>query len=491
MTDRESSWALAPERGLDQLEREEPNEWDGIYNEVPTFEPDLMSSPELRTRARSSGYGKSVPVVKRVVLEPNDLRPWEEVPTFKPELQESPIRKSAPSSNYGRAIPTRKEVAPEIPKFKPEIQRSPSAQRQFSTVKSSGYGRVSAAVSRPSSAPSLKFRPQMPKSKLRQSVKSSGYGRVLPDAKRPSSAPRRSNSMDTSTTPSKFVPRYSLLMDRSDKEAAEDAKNKETEEGEFVLDGLSSVNSRSKLELSFGLPPNHTPSPKQKALRDSASSSKYGLASPPVAPRQYKERGPVDFSFDKSSSVLDQPLEPFATKTPLADKVRSSQYGKAPPPRGEKPAPKQPEPRWSLTFKGEVPRDPPAAPRNQLTEKVASHGYGQVSPEKGPRFEMEVPPLWIPSNNPRVKLSEPTPVPRSRLNDSVRSHYGTDYDPTSLYAFNGEDEFDDEAEEGIDGPFVQEGEEHAQENGDEVVVDEGDEEEQEEEEEEQEEFEEY
>eukprot|EP00043_Microstomoeca_roanoka_P018981 m.207897 g.207897 ORF g.207897 m.207897 type:complete len:471 (+) comp16921_c1_seq3:409-1821(+) len=447
MTDRESSWALAPERGIDKLEKEEPNEWDGIYHEVPTFEPDLMSNSALRERAQSSKYGKSIPVVKRVVLDPNDLRPWEEVPTFKPQLEQSPLRETAKSSSYGKVIPVRVEKPPETPTFKPEIKRTNSATKMLVSAKSSAYGRVLASPIRPSSAPSLSFRPDMPKSRLRSTVKSSGYGRVLPDTKRPNSAstPRRSNSgMDTSSTPTKFVPRYSLLLDRSDKDKKEEELD---DKPQFVLDGMATTTSRSKLELSFGLPATHTPSPKQRTMRDSASSSKYGIASPPVAPRPTKDQPAVPhFKFDKGFSVLDQPLEPFATKTPLAEKVQSSKYGVADPPRGEKPAPKQPEPRWSLTLKGEFPNNPPPAPHNPLTDKVASHGYGHVSPEKGPRYAIESKPLWIPSNNPRVKLNEPVPVPRSKLNDSVRSHYGSDYNPVALYSFNGEDEFDDEAE---------------------------------------------
>ena len=269
MQDRESSWALAPERGIERLEREEPNEWDGIYHEVPTFEPDLISSPEARARARSSKYGSQVPVVRRVVLEDNDLRPWEETPTFKPQLVDSPLRKQAQSSKYGKALPMRKEVAPEQPKFKPEIKRPPSAQRQYEQVKSSGYGRVPASPGsgRPSSAPQLAFRPKLPKSKLRQSVKSSGYGRVTPESKRAHAGRRRSDGFDTSADRRPYVPRYSLLTDRSDQEAAEKEKEREREEPQFVLDGVQSFNSRSKLELAFGLPANHTPSPKQKSVK--------------------------------------------------------------------------------------------------------------------------------------------------------------------------------------------------------------------------------
>ena len=171
-------------------------------------------------------------------------------------------------------------------------------------------------------------------------------------------------------------------------------------------------------------------------MRSSASSSKYGTASPAVGPRPHREERPEDFKFDRSTSVLNEPLEPFATKTPLADKVRSSQYGLAPPPQGQKPEPKEPEPKWGFTFKASVPSAPPPAPRNDLTNRVNSHGYGKVSPEKGPRYELEQKPLWIPSNSPRVQMPEPAPVPRSRLNDSVRSHYGTDYNPTALFALS-------------------------------------------------------
>ena len=116
--------------------------------------------------------------------------------------------------------------------------------------------------------------------------------------------------------------------------------------------------------------------------------------------------------------MLDEPLEPFATKTPLADKVRSSNYRNYRPevkPRKERPAS---ESQWALASKGAWSDQVEPVPRSHLNDQVQSHGYGSVSPAKGPRYEVAAKPLWLP-NNKAHKMTPPAPIPRSRLNDQV------------------------------------------------------------------------
>jgi hypothetical protein len=262
MQDQGSSWARAPPRDLGPKPREEANEWDGVYNAIPSFQPELVSAPELRQKARSSGYGKEVPRIQRVDLGPDDKRPWDQEPepTFRPELPENELRKAARSSGYGKQLPPKKEVQPESPSFKPELRRSSSGKKMASSVSSSGYGKVAASPSRPSSAPTATFRPQMPKSRLRDSVKSSSYGTV-PAQARPVTAPgRNAGSFDATPSKPKYVPRYSLLADRSDKEVYPEERQPVKE---FVLDGLYTTTTRSRFEDSFGAG-DFKPSPHQE-----------------------------------------------------------------------------------------------------------------------------------------------------------------------------------------------------------------------------------
>lgn len=136
-----------------------------------TFHPDLISNPELRDKARSSGYGVVVPKVEKLVLEANDLRPWEEPPTFRPALvSNAEQREKARSSHYGVALPQKKQAESPAPSFQPELVThtskvsSPWAEK----ARSSKYGREAATVTPPPQAPQPSFKPEMPKSAYRE-----------------------------------------------------------------------------------------------------------------------------------------------------------------------------------------------------------------------------------------------------------------------------------------------------------------------------------
>lgn len=79
MSGGQSTWALAPERGLELGPKEEPQEWDNVWNDPPTFQPEMLSDPDIRAKVKSSGYGTEQVTVARVELEDTELRPWQEV----------------------------------------------------------------------------------------------------------------------------------------------------------------------------------------------------------------------------------------------------------------------------------------------------------------------------------------------------------------------------------------------------------------------------
>lgn len=70
-------------------------------------------------------YGVVLARHVKVVLDDQELRPWEEKPTFKPQLNETEVSKEikskARSSKYGQVIPVKKQRKPEKFKFKPNL----------------------------------------------------------------------------------------------------------------------------------------------------------------------------------------------------------------------------------------------------------------------------------------------------------------------------------------------------------------------------------
>ena len=103
---------------------------------------------------------------------------------------------------------------------------------------------------------------------------------------------------------------------------------------------------------------------------EKAPSSAYGVASPQVSAKPERPATAPSLRFDRQRSVLTEPLEPFALKTALADKVRSSSYGVESPPVAPKPEPKVPTPQWKAALKGAINAELEAAPRSPLNDKV-------------------------------------------------------------------------------------------------------------------------
>lgn len=430
-----SAWAMAPDRGIDILEKEEFNQWDSMWEDPPSFQPELISAPELREKVRSSGYGDADVTVNRVELEKEELRPWQEVPTFQPEVQACPIRDNAKSSNYGEIIPTVPVLVPEKPTFQPVMERSQSGTKIFAASRSSGYGKNTAPARRPMTAPSLDFKPVVSKCKVRERVTSSRYGKVTARSpNRPSTAPSGAKRA--------YVPRYTLAADQSPKEAEKELD--ERQKG-FVLDCVRTTKTGGIGLGYFPLTPKSKPSPLSKAINDKAMSSNYMEQFPEVKEKAEFDAPEASLRFDVSTSILTQELEPGPMKTDLADKVRSSAYGENFPEVGEKAEIADSEPVWASTMVVKIPEEVAPVDRNPQTENAGSHGYGKVSPIKAPLYEVVSEPLWVPPGK-AVKKTEPIDPPVSKLNETVKSHYGADYKPFNPYEGQSGDE-----EEFLDG----------------------------------------
>ena len=168
-----SAWVYGPDRGLYPVVK---NEDDSPLPPETTFHPDItISSTELRDKARSSGYGVVVPKIEKIVLEANDLRPWEEQPSFRPDMPPSEARERARSSNYGSVLPQKKAVEAATPTFQPELVTHTSrvSSAWSEKARSSKYGSVTATVPPSSPPPKPAFQPEFPKSSFREKYSTS------------------------------------------------------------------------------------------------------------------------------------------------------------------------------------------------------------------------------------------------------------------------------------------------------------------------------
>jgi hypothetical protein len=279
------------------------SEWDGVFTEIPSFQPELISAPELRAKVRSSGYGTAVAEAKpRVDRDPNE--PTEQdlaEMTFQPNLTPSKLRTSAKSSGYGKKLPIRHEKEPETPPFRPQIARTGPSSKWYNSARSSKYGRKTAEAPRPKTAPAPSFRPRLSVKSRTSSVKSSGYGKQAVPPRPNSAAASRSNGFDSSPAKQKYVSRYTLLKDRPE------MPEPEPEDTGFKLDGVATVNSMSRLHEAFPLEP-HTPGSTQSKLKQKARSSHYGIVLPEQALRPEQPAVEPRFDFSRSNSALNVPL---------------------------------------------------------------------------------------------------------------------------------------------------------------------------------------
>lgn len=402
-----------------------------------TFRPELVSDPSLRDKAKSSNYGSIVPKVEKLVLEANDLRPWEEQPSFAPELPDCGIRARAKSSSYGAVLPEKKEREAPSPSFKPELvtEASKVSQAWRAGARSSSYGKEVAAARRPLTAEKPSFTPEMPKSAYREkyssTVTSSKYGEASPArAERPKTAPTTRD--------------LKLEAPRNGKSSTPDQKKADLFEERangagFVLDCVrmgEAINEAAKypgVRIPEGLNVSKelVLTEYSRKLKESARSSQYGDASPARGEKAPEKKPEPRFSYG-GKSKLHEELEKFEHRSPLNEKVvavRSQGYGTASPAKVERPPSKEPERLWAPTTsvaKAELAE----VPRSKLNDRVASAGYGVNSPAKGERPVTPLEPVWVPSSK-RGGIPEPEPPRRTSLYEHVRSHYGAAYSPSA------------------------------------------------------------
>lgn len=425
-----SAWASGPDRGLAPIQKE-----DGPEDPSATFHPELSSDQRLREKAKSSNYGSIVPKVEKVVLEANDLRPWEEQPTFAPEMPECSVRARVKSSSYGSVLPKKEEREAPSPSFKPELvtENSKVSQEWKAKARSSSYGKEIAQVNRPKSAPRPTFTPELPKStardKYKESVVSSKYGEASPArVERPKTAPTsRDLKLDTPRNGKSASPEHKV----------KDPLEERASPGGFVLDCVrmgEAINEAAKypgvrIPEGLNLQKPLVTTEYSRKLKEAARSSSYGEASPARGEKPPEKKPEPRFAYG-GKSVLHESPEPIAKRSPLNEKVRSQGYGTASPVKVERPPPKEPERLWTPTL-SVAKVELSDVPRSKLNDKVASHAYGIASPAKGERSSTPLEPVWVPSSK-RGGIPEPEPHRRaSSQYEHVRSHYGADYNPSA------------------------------------------------------------
>eukprot|EP00911_Craspedida_sp_UC1_P002692 UC1_evm1s1977 len=402
-----SSWAMSPARDLGPIEKEPITDWD-LLEEPPSFQPELVSDPEVRAKVRSSGYGSSKVTVTRIELEDDELRPWHKEPTFKPKLvSDKSIRKAAQASGYGKKVPEKKTKKAPRPDFKPKPVRSSTGRKLIKETQSSGYGKVAALPPRPKTAPSLRFRPKINKKAAFKGTNSSGYGKIAAE----SPAVRRPQSSLGTRSNHAFVARYSLAGDRSHQQSRE----AHPREKGFRLD-CHAVAAKPVHADSFPTPPPVPVTETSQKLKELAIGSELTSRVYEPAPLPERKEQPKPFRFGDANRALQYASEDQPQKTALADQVRSSKYGKELPPgaQAERPDEKVSEPVWNMTYKADIPAELPEAPRNKLTDQVGSHSYGHASPDVAELLLPEPEPVWLPSSA-KPGIPEPAPVSRSAL----------------------------------------------------------------------------
>lgn len=422
-----SAWVRAPAR-FPHSPIEEDSE--GLADPNTTFSPQLLSNPELRERVRSSSYGTVLPKVEKVVLEENDLRPWQEQPTFAPSMPTCELRSKAQSSKYGlEAVSLPQPAAPEVPSFTPELITKNSKVSQQWHGKSANYGRVTATNTPRKEPPRPSFTPEFPnnkqREKLQSSVSSSRYGAVSPTpAQRPKSAPAIRDRASELYTPKNIHDQDDVFAERAKGSG-------------FVLDCVSVSGMMSRTHKYPGVAPREglfvssdaARTSRSQQMQAAARSSQYGVKSPARAERPSPLKKEQRLSFGGSAWNSELPPTP---RSAMYDQVRSKGYGKQSPPVIERPARPTSEPRWNDSRSVKTPELGPV-PRSKLNDKVRSHQYGIASPEKLHRAPSVLSPVWVPSST-KGSIPEPEPLSperRSKAYDQIRGHYGNEYTPFS------------------------------------------------------------
>eukprot|EP00041_Stephanoeca_diplocostata_P015353 m.292659 g.292659 ORF g.292659 m.292659 type:complete len:455 (-) comp20006_c0_seq4:313-1677(-) len=385
-----SAWARAPDRGTGDPVAQERRSVRHQTSKEETFSPNLTSNPAIRQKVMSSGYGKA-PVAKKEI-QPRAISVKEEQElvgaTFKPKLNVSDkgkrLRKSAPSSGYGKSIPIRKEVTDkDAPTFKPQIGHGKQSRKLLRSSGSSGYGKVAAQSPQRPQPERPTFKPDMNLSKTATRIRKKAPSKAYLQ-ERPRTAPAR--------TPPKpeVVMLHTLAADHSAPPEVDESLAER--EASFVLD--CSALATALLDPHCNCLP--TPQPvvplkSTKMIKEKAPSSGYanGGYSPTHVPVSPKDPGPANMVFTRATSYADTPelLEkpsPTHEAKKLKERIATAGYGSPsynPPvtPTAPRTTPRLWKPAYGPAL---LPADAlPEPAKSKLNESVPSSSYGTVSPE--------------------------------------------------------------------------------------------------------------
>lgn len=200
----------------------------------PKFAPTLVSSSDIRTRVRSSGYGVDKVDAKKADAKDPDVIVIEELGerAFTPDLKLTAKKRSdTASSGYGTQIPTARKMVQSTPAFKPDT--SITAKKR-TKVASSGYGKIAVAAKK---TDNQKFAPTF-KPSLDVSKKASKMRAQVQPRHTEAPRPKTPGSYDAQRQKVKSTPRYTLAADKDAKDASAAAEIKQIGSG-FVLDGVA------------------------------------------------------------------------------------------------------------------------------------------------------------------------------------------------------------------------------------------------------------
>lgn len=272
------------------------------------FTPEMISSPDLRQKVKSSGYGKQTPVAvpKEIVPSDQELADAKEL-TFKPNMGKSKQRSAVTSSGYGKTVaPSKELLAEEAPTFTPDTAVTQKARKKAT---GSNYGKSTPepkTVSAGQYAPT--FKPKMDFGKKGEKLRKAAQPRLLEPA-RPKTAPAAVDAKPRAPL------RYTLAADHSSEPA-----EKEIEGPGFDFSGMATIGNLppGQGETLLGkMPPPVTPTAFGKKLKNSATPTGYGsnwapevvvqqITAPSKSPTPVMHAGIADTSY--IASVGDIPV---------------------------------------------------------------------------------------------------------------------------------------------------------------------------------------
>jgi len=438
--DARSPWAKAPERGLSRLESPkltfEAAGSDDEDKPDPTaglFSPKMMSSPSLRNKVRSSGYGRETVTPSDQVERTFRTREEKEIEqaTFKPNLKYgASLRAQTKSAGYGKELPQPKQKVPPPPRasFKPKTTFGAAQARLKKQAPSNNYGKEAASKPKAKAPPKPSFAPNMGTSaksrKLRAQAPSKTY--LAAPAERPA-------------TPKRVVRneplRYTLAADPGREKVAESPEPL----GPPMDLSMSEENLKgTPLAGVFPFPEPLKQSKLAESLKEQASSSGYtGSYEPHQNPLPEREESPRKLCMGTAETTyLDSP-DKLPVVTPMMSlfkSVTSSGYGTEgyEPVRGEITEVES-APTWG-GMKGEIPGIEELAlpPATKVSRQVQSTGYGKDwVPEQGEKYT----PKYFAAEEPSEEEQE------EEEEDTITTTMGLDEDTTVLPIDNVVDEY--------------------------------------------------